>query len=114
LKFAHFLAVRPSLLKDFRIWHEHRGQRTALELESWPLLPRGFLTDDTQSASTTFLITIGALQRTNKSIALKATQDNPLTNLLYTIEHNNLFTSERAALRELKTLRVTQSTIGVG
>ncbi|WP_375758675.1 hypothetical protein [Corallococcus exercitus] len=114
LKFSHFLAVRPTLLKDFRIWHEHRTQRAVLDLENWPLLPRGFLTDDTQAASVTFLVTTGALQRAGKNIVLKATKQNPLIQLLRAVEKNNLFQSERDVIRKLQELRITQSMLGVG
>ncbi|WP_147452047.1 hypothetical protein [Corallococcus sp. CA041A] len=113
LKFCHFLAVRPVLLKDFRIWHEHNSQKSNLELETWPRLPRGFLTDDTQAAAATFLVTTGALQRTGKYTTLKATSDNKLLHLLKTVEEQQLFQNERRTILQLKEMKITQTMLGV-
>jgi hypothetical protein len=111
LKFASFLAARPSLLGDFHDWLDHRCQRDQLELQSWPLMPRGYLSDDTDTAA--YLAAIGVLQRSGKDIVLSGDDGNILNQILAAIDSHGWFSREREILDWLCSIHLTQTMLGV-
>jgi hypothetical protein len=113
LKFAQFIASRPRLLRDYLLWREHRREGAQLDLQSWPLLPRGFLTDQTPTAVLGFLSAIGELERDEKDVVFRPKRHKRLHSLIQYIGNQNLFISERSALKQLSESRPTLAMLGV-
>lgn len=118
LRFYTFCAIRPYLLKSLRQWKEKSASPSLLELTDLRLLPHGFLLDSSLSDALLFLISTGNLERTGAvggSVSLSSGNDALLLNRLYDLVISNDFMkSERRAIEELHSLRVTLTDLGLG
>jgi hypothetical protein len=113
LKFGQFIAARPQLLEDYLEWRKHQSEGQHLDLQSWPLLPRGFLTDAVPDAVLAYLIAMGQLERQGKDITFRPGNHQRLAVLLDRIQQYDLFRSERRILAELARNRPTLTMLGV-
>lgn len=111
LRFCCFIATRPVLLEDFEIWESKTRKIGGLDLESWPQLPRGFLTDRTHSGAVDFLASTGLLQRNGSNVS--APSSGALFDAWVAMREQNFFKAERGVLERLRELRVTQTMLGV-
>ncbi|RKH43174.1 hypothetical protein D7X12_13990 [Corallococcus sicarius] len=84
-----------------------------MDLQSWPLLPRGFLTDQTPTAVVGFLSAIGELERDEKNVVFHPKRHKRLHSLIQTVDSHSLFVSERSALKQLSENRPTLAMLGV-
>lgn len=111
LRFSCFIATRPVLLEDFEFWESKTRKIGGLDLESWPQLPRGFLTDRTHSGAVDFLASTGLLQRNGSNVSAPAS--GALHEEWVVMREKNFFQVERGVLERLRELRVTQTMLGV-
>lgn len=118
LRFYTFCAIRPYLLKSLKRWKERSANPSLLELTDLRLLPHGFLLDSSLSDALLFLISTGNLEREGaggSSVALANGNSALLLNRLYDLVISNDFMkSERCAIEELHSLRVTLTDLGLG
>lgn len=112
LRFCHFIATRPTLLRDFKLWVAKDIIGSQLDLTTWPLFPRGYLLDDTQLSAIDYLVARGDVSRTEKNVILRSSR-SALSKMITKIEAEDLFQSERQTLKALRAMRITQTMLGV-
>ncbi|WNZ62688.1 hypothetical protein QEG98_02345 [Myxococcus sp. MxC21-1] len=113
LKFGQFIAARPQLVKEYLVWREHQSTAPQLDLQSWPLLPRGFLTDAVPDGVIAYLIALGEITRKDKNVRFFPHRKSRLTELLKTIHFADMFRRERSALSALAINMPTLTSLGV-
>lgn len=113
LKFGQFIAARPQLVSEYLGWREHQSAAPQLNLESWPLLPRGFLTDAVPDGVIAYLVSGGEIEREDKNVRFYPERRSRLTDLLKTILTADMFRQERSALAVLANNMPTLTSLGV-
>jgi hypothetical protein len=110
LTLCQFVAARPRLLPQLETWLKtaHHNQ---LEFDSWSALPRGYLTDVTQSRVRDFLAARGYLRHLGSYI-YRGTEWTKAAAFLAPIENQELFDTERQTLNTLKGYRVVKAMLG--
>jgi hypothetical protein len=101
LKLLQFIAVRPRLVPDLRVWAETR--RNA-DLETWRKMPRGYVGDRIHDSIIEFLVAGDVLERDKDKIVAGARVEM-LERLYDRIKSANLFLTERRVLDELLAVR---------
>ena len=105
LKILQFITVRPSLLPDFQMW---AGTRRQQNLDTWQMMPRGYLGDKTHDRTVELLVAGGVLARDgDKLVASSRIAD--LRRIYDDIVGRNLLCSERSTLLELSHNRVNKT-----
>ena len=104
LKLLQFVSARPSLVPKIVSWLEQRKHRT---LEVISDMPRGYVGDRTHDRTINYLVARGILQHQGKDLA-SGPNYRALADLHEELEARNLFSSERKALRILRSARIPQ------
>lgn len=105
LKLLQFVAVRPSLLQDFNEWARARKRP---DLDTWQLMPRGYLGDRTHDRTIEMLIAGGVLHRSGDALE-SGERFSMLIAVFNGIITHDLFRSERSILLELSNLSVNKT-----
>lgn len=105
LKILQFIAVRPSLLRDFQRWAKAR--RTP-NIETWQKMPRGYLGDRTHDRTVELLVAGKVLYRTTDAL-VSGERFNVLKVMYKGIVASDLFASERLTLHELAHIPVNKT-----
>lgn len=105
MKVLQFIAVRPSLLPDFKIWATSRRHQ---DLEAWQKMPRGYLGDSTHDRTVELLVAGGVLARQHDAL-VAGSRFADLRQLYNSLVSRDLLQSERATLLELSHIRVNKT-----
>lgn len=105
LKVLQFIAVRPSLLSDFQNW---AGTRRHQDLDTWQMMPRGYLGDVTHDRTVELLVACGVLTREGDELAAGSRFDD-LRRIYDGLVAADLLRSERATLLKLSHTRVNKT-----
>jgi hypothetical protein len=105
LKILQFIAVRPSLLDDFRIW---AGTRRHQDINTWQMMPRGYLGDNIHDRTVELLVAGGMLAREGDAL-VAGDRFAHLRRIYDDLVAGNLLSSERATLIELSHIRVNKT-----
>ena len=105
LKILQFIAVRPSLLFDFKIW---AGTRRHQDLDTWQRMPRGYLGDSTHERTVELMVACGMLAREEDEL-VAGSRFADLRRIYDDLVAGNLLSSERATLLELSHTRVNKT-----
>ena len=108
LKLLQFVAVRPRLLPDLRLWAETR--RNA-DLETWRKMPRGYVGDRIHDAIIDFLVAGDVLER-EKDRLVGGRHVDMLRRLYERVTAADLFATERRVLDDLLTVRPNKTMLG--
>ncbi|MFY1824415.1 hypothetical protein ACN47A_00735 [Myxococcus fulvus] len=113
LKFGQFIAARPQLVSEYLAWRERQSAAPQLDLQCWPLLPRGFLTDAVPDGVIAYLVAGGEIAREDKNVRFFPERRGRLTDLLKAILTADMFCQERSALSVLADNMPTLTSLGV-
>lgn len=105
LKVLQFVAVRPTILPDFKVW-AGTWQRRGLDI--WQKMPRGYLGDTTHDHTVEFLIVGGVLARDGDAL-IAGNNFGRLQHVYDDLVARNLLLTEREALRELSDIHVNKT-----
>jgi len=105
LKLLQFIAVRPALLPNFQIW---AAARRFQDLNTWQMMPRGYLGDATHERTVELLVACGVLARTGDELVPGNRFDN-LRRIYSELLAKNLLQSERGVLLELSRTKVNKT-----
>ena len=105
LKILQFIAVRPSLLRDFQHWATARRNPN---IETWQKMPRGYLGDRTHDRTVELLVAGKVLHRTTDAL-VSGERFSVLQSMYKDIVASDLFTSERKTLLELDYIPVNKT-----
>ncbi len=105
LKILQFVAVRPSLLPDFRIWAVTRRHQ---DLDIWQRMPRGYLGDSTHDRTVELLVAGAVLVRQGDEL-VPGSRFAALRRVYEDLIRSDLLRSERATLAELATISVNKT-----
>ena len=105
LKLLQFIAARPRLLSDFQSW---AGNRRRPNVDSWQMMPRGYLGDRTHDRVIDLLVAGGILFRAAEDV-ISGSRFAVLENLYARIVASDILTSERSALTELARTAVNKT-----
>jgi hypothetical protein len=108
LKILQFIAVRPALLPDFLRWARTRRRP---DLDTWQLMPRGYLGDRTHDRTVEFLVATNVLHRTADSL-IGGEAFAGLHALYHDVMAKGLLRSEREALQTMSSLPVNKTLLG--
>jgi hypothetical protein len=105
LKLLQFIAMRPWLVSVIREWSlsRHNAQRS---FDSEEGLRRGFISDTMHDDVLEFLVAAGALRR-EKLYVVPGANSSVIFDLYSEALRRSLFDAELAALRQLKTILIT-------
>lgn len=110
LSLAQFLASRPALLQPFLVWHRRQRRIPRLELEAWPLLPRGFLVDGSAPAVLRLLRAHGVISLdANDCVVARGGEMDLMADTLADLD---LFTAERRVFASLRPLNLSMKVLG--
>jgi hypothetical protein len=101
LKLLQFVAARPRLVPDLRMWAETR--RNA-DLETWRKMPRGYVGDRIHDSIIEFLVAGNVLER-DKDKLVGGARIEVLERLYERVKSANLFAKECLVLDELLAVR---------
>ncbi len=105
LKILQFIAVRPTLLSDFKIWAATRRHQ---DLDTWQKMPRGYLGDDTHDRTVELLVAAGVLARHGDELGA-GSRFAELRQIYNELLSRDLLRSERATLIELARARANRT-----
>ena len=105
MKILQFIAVRPSLLKNFQMW---AGTRRNQDLDTWQKMPRGYLGDNTHDRTVELLLAGGVLLREGDTL-VPGSRFSELRKVFDELVAKGLLSSERATLLELANTRVNKT-----
>lgn len=108
LKLLQFVAVRPRLLPDLRLWAETR--RNA-DLETWRKMPRGYVGDRIHDSVIEFLVAGDVLERDNDRL-ISGPRADMLEQLYKRTTAADLFPTERQVLASLLAVRPNRTMLG--
>jgi hypothetical protein len=112
LKLVQFLAARPQLVAPFRRWLNSEGSEGSVRIESWSMMPRGYLLDKTHDSTIEYLLAIGELSRHQQDLVQPHSAASFMEHLFSTIKDIQIFESERRVLNELASVRIPQRILG--
>lgn len=110
LKLLQFVAARPRLAPDLRTWAE---TRRGPSLDTWRMMPRGYIGDRTHDAAIDFLVAAGMLER-EKDEVLDGPRVAVLELFASRVEAAGLFAAERQVMVELQDVRANRTMLGGG
>lgn len=105
LKVLQFVAARPSLVADFGRWARARRHKS---VDTWQQMPRGYLGDRTHDRTVELLVAGDVLRREGEELEGGA-RFSVLAGLYGHIQAEDLLTTEREALDELRAFRVNKT-----
>lgn len=105
LKILQFIAVRPALLPAFQVWAVTRRYQ---DLDTWQLMPRGYVGDSTHDRTVELLVAVGVLEREGDEL-VAGNRFADLRRIYDDLVNRNLLRSERATLLELSRARVNKT-----
>ncbi len=105
LKVLQFVAVRPSLLPNFQVWASTRRHQ---DLDTWQLMPRGYLGDSTHDRTVELLIAGGVLAREGDTL-IAGSRFFDLRRTYNDLVGIDLLRSERVTLLELSRTRTNKT-----
>jgi hypothetical protein len=105
LKLLQFVAARPRLVSDLRVWVSTRRNP---DLDTWRRMPRGYVGDRTHDAIIEFLVASGILER-EKDQLMDGPRVAALDRLYEQLRAANLFAAERQVLAELLDIRANKT-----
>jgi len=101
LKILQFIAVRPTLLPNFQLWATTRRHQ---DLDTWQLMPRGYVGDITHDRTVELLVAGGVLLREGDAL-VPGNRFADLRQIYHALVTRNLLESERSTLLKLSDLR---------
>ncbi len=105
LKILQFVAVRPSLVRDFKLW---AGNRRHQDLDTWQRMPRGYLGDSTHDRTVELLVAGAVLVREGDEL-ISGSRFSDLQRVYDDLIQRDLLHSERKILTELAAVRVNKT-----
>jgi len=101
LKILQFVAVRPTLLPNFTVWATTRRNQ---DLDTWQLMPRGYVGDSTHDRTVELLVAGGVLVREGDAL-VAGSRFTDLQRVYDDLLSRDLLRSERATLLALSAIR---------
>jgi hypothetical protein len=108
LKLLQFVAVRPRLLPDLRVW---AGTRLNADLETWSKMPRGYVGDRIHDSIIEFLV-VGEVLGRDKDKLVGGARVEMLKKLYEHIKAADLFATERRVIDELLAIHPNKTMLG--
>ncbi len=108
LKLLQFVAARPSLVANLR---QYSQSKRGKDRDNWPLMPRGYLGDQTHDGVVELLVAARILGRDGDYLEC-ADQFHVLDALASRVATDGMFVGERNILGQLTDLRPTKALMG--